>query len=161
MNRKISRNEKHKYSNEEKLALGENENTSALINIAQENDSNILKLLQKLWINNLWFIILKCSRFCLFVTFFILLLLHTQMFFTLQFSRLEKERKKQFKSQPLCYSKIFSFFQPPTILTSPTIGFWCFFQPPSYYSTPLSIRDLRVSCHGKVKYWFMVMLEFS
>ena len=27
MNRKISRNEKHKYSNEEKLALGENENT--------------------------------------------------------------------------------------------------------------------------------------
>ena len=29
MNRKISRNEKHKYSNEEKLALGKNENTSA------------------------------------------------------------------------------------------------------------------------------------
>ena len=26
MNRKISRNEKHKYSNEEKLALGEGEN---------------------------------------------------------------------------------------------------------------------------------------
>ena len=30
MNRKISRNEKHKYSNEEKLALGEDKNTSAL-----------------------------------------------------------------------------------------------------------------------------------
>ena len=42
MNQKINRNEKHKYSNEEKLAFGENENTSALINIAQEYDSNIL-----------------------------------------------------------------------------------------------------------------------
>ena len=31
MNRKISRNEKHKYSNEEKLALGEDKNTSALV----------------------------------------------------------------------------------------------------------------------------------
>ena len=48
MNRKISRNEKHKYSNEEKLALGEDENTSALINIAQEDDSNIFELLQNL-----------------------------------------------------------------------------------------------------------------
>ena len=58
MNRKISRNEKHKYSNEEKLALLENENTSALINFGQE--------------------------FCLFVTFvFILLLLYTQMFLIL------------------------------------------------------------------------------
>ena len=61
MNRKISRNEKHKYSNEDKLALGENENTSALINIAQEDDSNIFELLQNLWINNLRFIILKSS----------------------------------------------------------------------------------------------------
>ena len=41
MNRKISRNEKHKYPNEEKLAFAENENTSALINIAREDDSNI------------------------------------------------------------------------------------------------------------------------
>ena len=69
MNRKISRNEKHKYSNKEKLALGENENTSALINITQENDSNIFKLLQNLRINDLRFIILKCSKFCLFVTY--------------------------------------------------------------------------------------------
>ena len=69
MNRKISRNEKYKYSNEEKLAFGENENTSALINITQEYDSNIFELLQNLWINNLRFIILKCSRFCLFVPF--------------------------------------------------------------------------------------------
>ena len=48
MNRKISRNEKHKYSNEEKLALGEDENTSALIIIVQEDDSNIFELLQNL-----------------------------------------------------------------------------------------------------------------
>ena len=48
MNRKISRNEKHKYSNEEKLALGEDENTSALMNFVHEDDSNIFKLLQNL-----------------------------------------------------------------------------------------------------------------
>ena len=48
MDRKISRNEKYKYSNEKKLVLDENENTSALINIAQENESNIFELLQNL-----------------------------------------------------------------------------------------------------------------
>ena len=48
MNRKISRNEKHKYLNEEMLALGEGENTSTLINIGQEDDSNIYELLQNL-----------------------------------------------------------------------------------------------------------------
>ena len=48
MNRKISRKEKHKYSNEEKLVLGEDENTNALIDIAQEDDSNIFDLLQNL-----------------------------------------------------------------------------------------------------------------
>ena len=52
MNRKI-RNEKHKNSNEEKFDLGEDENTSALINIAQEDDSKIFELLQNLSINNL------------------------------------------------------------------------------------------------------------
>ena len=44
MDRKISRKEKHKYSNKEKLALVEAENRSALINIAQKNDSNIFEL---------------------------------------------------------------------------------------------------------------------
>ena len=48
-----SRNEKHKLFNEEKLALGEKENTSALMNIAQEDGSNILKLFKNLWLNNL------------------------------------------------------------------------------------------------------------
>ena len=48
MNQKINRNEKHKYSSEKKLALGEDKNTSALINISLEDDSNIFELLQKL-----------------------------------------------------------------------------------------------------------------
>ena len=48
MNRKISRNKKHKYSNEEKSGLVEDENTNALINIAQEDDSKIFELLQNL-----------------------------------------------------------------------------------------------------------------
>ena len=73
MNRKINRNKKHKYSNEEKFAIGENENTSALINIASEDDSNIFELLQNL--------------LCLLFTFvFILILLYTQMFLMLHFS---------------------------------------------------------------------------
>ena len=80
MNRKIARNRKHKYSNEEKLALGEEENTTALMNIAQEDGSSIFELLQNLLLNNLWFIILKSSRFCLLVAFvFILRLFYTQM----------------------------------------------------------------------------------
>ena len=54
------------------------------MNIAQEDDSNIFELLKNLWRNNLQFIILKCSRFCLLVTFvFISLLLYTQMFLIL------------------------------------------------------------------------------
>ena len=84
MNRKIGRNKKCKYSNEGKLALAGNENTGALINISQEDDSNIFELLQNLRINNHRFIILKCSRFCLFIIFvFILLLLYSQMFLIL------------------------------------------------------------------------------
>ena len=43
MNQKISKNEKHKCSNEEKLALGENKNTSPLMNIAQEDGNNIFE----------------------------------------------------------------------------------------------------------------------
>ena len=35
MNRNISRNEKHKYSSEEKLALGKDENIITLTNIVQ------------------------------------------------------------------------------------------------------------------------------
>ena len=114
MNWKISRNEKDKYFNEEKLALGENENITAPMNIAQEDDSNIFELLQNLWLSNIQFIIWKCSRFCLFIIFvtfvFILLVLYTQMFVILYFSRLEKERKKQFKTQPSPVYLNFHFF---------------------------------------------------
>ena len=81
MNWKTSRNKKHKYFNKEKLALGEKGNKSPLMNIAQEDDSNIFKLLKNLWLNNVQFIILNCSRFCLFIALvFIFLLLYTQIF---------------------------------------------------------------------------------
>ena len=74
------------YLNEDKLALSEKENTSARINIAQEDDSNIFKLINKLWLNNIQVIILKRSRFCLFIAFvFTLLLLYTQIFLILYF----------------------------------------------------------------------------
>ena len=46
MNRKISRNGKHKYSNEENLTLGEDENT--IPNIALEDDRNIFEMLHNL-----------------------------------------------------------------------------------------------------------------
>ena len=45
MNRKISRNEKQKCSNEEKLAIGEEE--SALINGWQQHFSIVAKLVNK------------------------------------------------------------------------------------------------------------------
>ena len=84
MKQKISRNEKHKLSNEEKLVVAEKKNTCALIDIAQEDDSNIFEFLQNLGVNNLRSVILKCSRLCLIVTFaFTLLLLYTQMFLIL------------------------------------------------------------------------------
>ena len=48
MNQIINRNKKHKYSSEEKLALREDENTSPLINIVQEDGSSISELLLNL-----------------------------------------------------------------------------------------------------------------
>ena len=48
MNRKIIKNEKHRHSNQEKLTLGEDEIKNTLINIAQEDGSNIFELLQNL-----------------------------------------------------------------------------------------------------------------
>ena len=56
------------------------------MNIAQEDESNIFKLLKNLWLNNLQFIIKECSRFCLFITFvFVLLLLYPQIFLIFYF----------------------------------------------------------------------------
>ena len=86
MNWKTSRSEKHKYFNKEKLVLGEKENTSALMNIVQEDDNNFFKLWKNLWLNNILFIILKCPRFCLSIAFvFILVLLYTEIFLILYF----------------------------------------------------------------------------
>ena len=45
MNQKISRTEKHKYSNKENLALGEDENPSTVMNIVLEDDCNVLHFL--------------------------------------------------------------------------------------------------------------------
>ena len=127
MNHKISRNEKHKYSNQEKLALGENENTTTLINIAQENDSNIFELLQNLWVNNLRLIILKCSRFCLLVTFVFMV---------------RKRNKKAIEKPPLPRLWNFSVFSTPT--PTPTLLFqypqllaFDIFSNQPYYSTNL------------------------
>ena len=87
MKRKTSRNEKHKYFNEEKLALGENQNTSTLMNMAQEDDGNIFELLKKLVTKQSSIYHLKMFYIlflCFFVPFvFILLLLYTQMFLIL------------------------------------------------------------------------------
>ena len=95
MNQKISRNEKHKCSNEEKLSLLELGNINALIYIAQVDQSKVFELLQNLGMNIVRFIILKCYRFCLNVTFvLILLLLYSQMFLKLWFLWLDKGKKK-------------------------------------------------------------------
>ena len=111
MNWKTSRNERHKYFNEEKLALGEKENTSALMNIAQEDDSIIFKLLKNLWLNNLQFIILKCSRFYLFITC---------LYFTFTVcSNLLKKRKNQFESKPSPWLLQFSLFSNPPYYSEP------------------------------------------
>ena len=50
MNQKINRNEKQVLKRKQ-LALGEDKNPSALINIAQEYDSNSFELSQNLWIH--------------------------------------------------------------------------------------------------------------
>ena len=47
MNRKVSTNKRHKYSDEERLAHGEDKNISSLINTAQEDDSNIFESKKK------------------------------------------------------------------------------------------------------------------
>ena len=54
MNRKTNRNKKHKKSNEEKLALGEDENRSAQVNIVQEDDRRIFELFY-------FYCVYKCS----------------------------------------------------------------------------------------------------
>ena len=108
------------------------ENPSALINISLEDDRSIFKSLQNLGKYNLPFIILKCSTFCLTVTFvFILLLLCTQMFLMLQFSWLEKGKKKAIQKPTSPPSRLLklSFFQSaPLLFLSPDYQYLIFFQ---------------------------------
>ena len=54
-----------------KANTNENEDTSGLIIIVQEDDSNIFKLLQNFGINNLLFIISKYSRFVYLLPLFL------------------------------------------------------------------------------------------
>ena len=131
------------------MALREKENISPLMNIAQEDDSNIFKLLKNLWLNNLQFIILKCYRFCLCITFlFILILLYTQILNIVYLMvSYGKKKKKQFKSQPSPWLLKFSLFYNPPYYSNPsppTISFWYFFQISPTIPHPLSIRDLSV-----------------
>ena len=144
MNRKVSRNERHKYSNEEKLALGEYENTSAIINITQDDDSNSSELLQNLCINNLWFYHLKMFYNC-FLFLFFFDFIHKCLYYCC-FQWLDKGKKSTWKASPLPPAiKILRFFPIPSPPLLPTwlLVFDIFSNHP-YYSTSLSIRDLRV-----------------
>ena len=128
MNRKVSRNEKYKYLNKKMLALIKEENTSALINIVQEDDSNNFELLQNLRINNLWFIIFKCSAFCLPVSFVYVLVCYYFTFtvypnyLNVVVFMVTKGKKKQFKSQPPGYWN-FQFFPTP-YYSNPQPSLW-------------------------------------
>ena len=100
MNQKICRNKKHKYSNEEKFALVENENTSALINIAQEDDRNIFELLQNLGIGSLRFIILKTFKilyYC-YCCFYFTFTLYTNVLNTVVFMIRKRKEKINLKA---------------------------------------------------------------
>ena len=115
------------------------------MNIAQEDDSSIFKLLKNLSLN-LQVITLKCSRICLFIAFvFILLLLYKQIFLLLYFQCLEKEKKNQFKSLLSPWLLIFfTFFQPSLLFQPPSqlLVFDIFSNLLHVIPHPLSIKDL-------------------
>ena len=98
--------------------LGEYETTS----IAQEDDSNSFELLQNLWINNLRFIILKCSRFCFYFT------VYTNVLNIVVFM-VRKGKKKQSKGQ-----------HPPPL--PGLLVFYIFFQLPLLFHTPRLLETL-------------------
>ena len=93
-------------------------------------------------LNNLQFIILKCSRLLFIYYFcFYFLFMYTQIFLISYFQWLEKGRKKQFRSQPSPWLLKFLLFSntPP-----PDCYFLIFFPTTPTISYPLSIRDLSV-----------------
>ena len=89
------------------------------MNIAQEDGSNIFELLKDLWLNNLQFIILKCSRFCLFIAFFLFYFdcIHKYSRYCIFHGRKEKEKSNLKANSSLGY-KNFHFF--PTLSIIPT-----------------------------------------
>ena len=121
------------------------ESTSALTNIAQENDGNILKLLQNLGKNNLQFIILKCSRFCLivFFCFYITFTVYTSVLNVVVWMAKKRKGKSNLKANPPPRLLKLSVFPIPIIPILLTITLWYFSQPPLlttlFYKTPMDV----------------------
>ena len=148
MNRKICRNEKHKYSNKEKLAFGEKENKR----------SN--KYCPGEWQQYFWVVTklvniqsslchLKCSRFCLLLLFLFYFYCIPKCSCYCSFHGYKREEKSNLKANTPGF-KNFQFFPTPPR----TISFRCFFQPPLLFHPP-SIRGLRVRYKGNhsPSYW--------
>ena len=133
-----------------KLALVESKSTSSLLNIVEEDVSKIFELLQNVEVNNLWFINLKCSIFCLSFTFvfcFCFFTVYKNGLNAKDFKVRKKKRKKQLKNLPTPNSWSFQFLSTPYVpllfQSSQLLVFDIFSNWP-YYSTTPSIRDLRV-----------------
>ena len=74
------------------IKINKKQNNEANAN-KNENDSNIFKLLQNFWINNLWFIILKNSKFVYFLlVFLVTFTVYTNVLITVVF--MVRKRKK-------------------------------------------------------------------
>ena len=118
------------------MALGEDENTIAQINIAQEDDSNIFELLQ--------------TCFCFYFTFTVY-----TMFLILQFSGWKRKEKSNLKANPPAI-KIFIFVQtrcplPPIFILTlpPRLIVFNIFSTTLTIAHPSSIRSLRVTIFAK------------
>ena len=138
MNRKISRNKKQVLKRRNVGLWLRRKHSRTNTYCPGGWQQHFFELLQNLRISNLLFIILKCFGFCLLVTFVILLLLYTQMFWYCSFHGYKRKEKSNFKSQanpPI--------FQPPPPSRNPhTISFWYFFQPPLLIHTPHLLETL-------------------
>ena len=103
-------------------------------------------MLKNLRLNNFQFIILKCSRFCLFITFvfYFTLTVYTNILNTV-FLIIRKEKKTIEKPTLPLAIKIFTFFQPSLIFNPPPrlLVLDTFFNPPTIPHR-LSIRVLSV-----------------
>ena len=143
MNRKISRNKKHKYSNKEKLALVENENKHSnkycpggwqqhvwIVTKIRNKQSSIchLKMFQTLF----------KRYFCFYFTFTV----YTNVLNTVVFM-VKKGKEKAVKSQPLSWLSKLSVFPTPLLFPSTQLLVFDIFSNYPYYSTPFPVRHLR------------------